>query len=68
MAAAAMKLRSWRCEKAGIHRTEPPCGTVGQRVPVYFPAAKIKVVEKGSLTAKNRKIFANQIATATSTP
>jgi N12 class adenine-specific DNA methylase len=64
MAAAAMKLRQLGIVKKPVfivpnHLT----AQWGDEFLSYFPAAKIKVVEKGSVTAKNRKIFANQIAT-----
>jgi N12 class adenine-specific DNA methylase len=64
MAAAAMKLRQLGVVKKPVFiAPNHLVAQWGNEFLSYFPAAKIKVVEKGSLTAKNRKIFANQIAT-----
>lgn len=63
MAAAAMKLRQTGVIKKPVFVV--PNHLVaqwGKEFIDYFPAAKVKVVEKGSVTAKTRKQFANSVA------
>ena len=50
-------------KKPVFHCAENLVAQWGNEFLSYFPAAKVKVVESGSVTAKNRELFANQVST-----